>query len=378
LLPLTSDERAVVEETLAHRAIPSFDFFLFSLVAGGVIAFGYWVDEPALILLGVWLAPVMSPLVGLSLGTITGSIRYFAHSLAGLLIGLGFVWVTSMLAGFAARAWMPLTFTQAYVHAQVNWADFLLLAAGAVGTTLALVRKEREARWPSIALAYELYLPIAAAGFGVGNGVPHLWPDGLVVFAMHLAWSVLLGALTLAILGFRPLTLFGYTLSGVVALSGLMLLLLVSGAGAVLGAQVALPTATATITPSPIPPTQTPTITPTPIPPTQTPTPTVTETSTSTPTMTPSPVPTPVLALVDAPEEFGGARLRKEHSFNAPVVITLANGTLVQILSDVPVEQENALWVEVWVPEYELQGWVVQVLLLAATPAPNWQPTSSP
>ena len=60
---------------------------------------------------------------------------------------------------------------------------------------------------PSVLLAYELYLPLAIAGLGLGSGVPHLWPDGLVIYAINLAWGALLGAVTLAILGFRPLTL---------------------------------------------------------------------------------------------------------------------------------------------------------------------------
>ena len=82
-----------------------------------------------------------------------------------------------------------------------------MLAVSSILTAVTLVRLESYessslGALPSAALAYELYVPLALAGFGLGSQVPHLWPDGLVVFALHLAWSALLGALTSGIDGF--------------------------------------------------------------------------------------------------------------------------------------------------------------------------------
>ncbi|MEW6718749.1 MAG: DUF389 domain-containing protein [Chloroflexota bacterium] len=378
LVRLSLGERATAEENVARRASPSFDFFLYSLLAGCVLALGFWLDEPGLLLVGTLLAPVMAPVVGLALGTITGSTTYFFRSLLGFLVGAVLVWMTGFLAGISSRPWLPLVFSQAHQYTQLSWAHFLVLAMGSVSTTASMVRAKQGMRVASIILAYELYLPLAASGLGLGSGSEFLWPDGLVIFVMNLAWATLFGALTMAVLGFRPLTLFGYTFGGAVALGGLMLLVLLSGAGAVWTANVALPTPVPTGTPSPAPPTATLTLTHTPVPPTPTDTLTPTLTPSLAPTKTASPTATPVLALVSAPEEYGGARVRTDHSFSAPVIQTLANGTLVQILSTVPVEQEQARWVEVWVPEYNIQGWVVQALLLAATPAPNWEPSPTP
>ena len=67
LAPLDSDERAAFVEKVAHRASPSFDFFLFSLIAGTVISVGFAFDSPALLVLGALLAPLMAPAVGLAL-----------------------------------------------------------------------------------------------------------------------------------------------------------------------------------------------------------------------------------------------------------------------------------------------------------------------
>lgn len=364
LAPLEADERAAFLDGLAHRASPSFDFFLFSLLAAFVIGAGLLLDSPALLVLGAILAPLMAPVTGLSLGTVTGSVRFFLRSLAGLFVGSLFVFLAGALAGFIGRTWLPSNLSQAHLHALLSWPNFVVLAVGAILTTAFIVHQERDPAVPSVALAYGLYLPVAAAGFGLGSGAveaaAHLWPDGLVIFAIHLAWAVLLGALTLAVLGFRPLTLFGYTLGAAVALLGVILVIGISGAGAVVGAQIGLPTPIPSATPTV---TLTPTLTPTPIPPTATPTLTPTLTPTRTPTSTPSPTSTPVFAQVQA-LTGGGAVLRADPG--GAILTTLSNGALVQLLPDT-VKKNGVTWVHV-ITSNGTQGWILQSLLSGVTP----------
>ena len=366
LAPLNADEKTDFLDVVAHRASPSFDFFLFSLLSGAILGFGLIYDAPSLLVLGAILAPLMAPVVGLSLGTVTGSIRFFFRSLVGLFIGSLLVFGMGALAGYLARPWLPLELPQAHLHAQLSWFDFLVLAIGSILTASAMARHERAAGVPSVALAYELYLPLASAGIGLTSGIPFLWPDGLVVFALHLSWAALLGALTFVIAGFRPLTLFGYTLSGAVLLVGVILLIGITGAGAAFGAQVALPTAIPTATPTA---TLTPTPTLTPVPPTATPTLTVTPTETPTPTRTLTPSPTPVFAVIEAGKE-GGGFLRSGPSFQADSLALLANGDVVQVLPDNPVSEGGATWIHVIGPGGE-HGWVVQSLLVTPTSEPD-------
>jgi hypothetical protein len=367
LAPMDADERAAFLAAVAHRASPSFDFFLFSLFAGAIFGVGLIFDSPALLVLGAIFSPLIAPAVGLALGTVIGSVRFFFRSLVGLLIGCLLVFLAGALAGYVAQLWLPLELSQAHLHAQLSWFNFLVLAVGAALTAASMVRSEADAALPGVALAYGLYLPLVAAGFGFGSGVPYLWPDGLVVFAVHLAWSALLGAVTLAILGFRPLTLFGYTLGGVVALLGIILLIGISGAGAVFGAQMALPTPIPSATPT-VTLTVTPTLTP--VPPTATPTLTLTPTSTSTPTRTPTPTATPVLAMIEV-GEAGAAHIRQEPGFQSPSLALLENGAVVEVLPEIEVDPAGSSWAHVRIQD-GTEGWILQTLLIpAATATPG-------
>jgi hypothetical protein len=366
LAPLDADERTQFLDELAHRVSPSFDFFFFSLIAGMVLGVGFLLDAPGLLLLGVLIAPLMAPAVGVALGTVTGSIGFFLRSLIGLLIASLLVWLAGfgcgVFASLITQSLGSLPASQVYLHARLSWANFLVLALGSAWLAVEMVRSNPRSIIPSIALAYVLFLPLAAAGFGFGAKLPHLWPDGLVVFCVYLAWSALLGAAMLAVLGYRPLTLFGYTLGGVITLLGVILIIGLGSAGAAftgkLGLPTPLPTSTFTLTPTK-PPTSTP------VPPTPTRTATIQPSPTATLTQTPEPTPTLQFAVIAAVGNEG-VLLRADPA--GTVLGSYLNGVWVQVLPESTVVAGIA-WQHVITPD-KRQGWIQQSLLATPTAAP--------
>ncbi|MCK4977447.1 MAG: DUF389 domain-containing protein, partial [Anaerolineales bacterium] len=142
LAPLDADQRAAFLDEVAHRASPSFDFFLFSLVAGFVLGIGLLLDTPALLLLGSLLAPLMAPVVGIGLGTVIGSVRFFLRSLIGLSIGGILVFGAGFAVGLVTYYWSPPSLDQASYYAQLSWSNFLVLALGACFTAAAMLDKK--------------------------------------------------------------------------------------------------------------------------------------------------------------------------------------------------------------------------------------------
>jgi hypothetical protein len=372
LAPLEADERATVIDQVRRRTSPSFDFFLFSVIAGIIFGLGLMLDSPVVLVLGAVVAPLMAPVIGLSLATVVGSYKFFSLSLVAMAIGSIIVFVIGAGTGLLSRVWVPASLNLAFYNASLSADNLIVLTIGAVFTTATMAHDERSPAAPSVALAYTLYLPLVSAGFGLATGVPHLFPDGLVVFAIHLAWAVLLGAITLAILGFRPMTVLGYTLGGVVTLFGLAMVFGIGAYSTTLGwygEPLAVPTytPTATYTLTPVPPTATYTLTP--IPPTLTPTSTITPSQTPTPTDTLTPTPIPVYARIGS---VNGATIRSGPSFDSdPIYPPVMQGILVQLLQDAE-DQSGNTWYFVKVIEDGREGWVLESLLLIATPEPNW------
>ena len=408
-LPKDAEGRAAIVATLAKRAYPSYELFIYSLLCGAVLGVGFILDSYGVLLLGILFAPLMVAWVGLVLSIISGMPRLFFQTLAGLLISALLVFGSSALAGLASRIILPHTFNAAFTLSRLWWPDLVVMAIGAVLLTVSFARSESKPFLPSVIMAYELFMPLSASGFGVGNGIGDLWPHGVLVFLVHLAWATLFGLIALAVLRFRPLSVGGYVFAlGMTAIAIFTVASLMAPGSPQVSDAIPQPTGTAaaqaaaqlpsdTVTPTASPPsasselpesteTESPaeaateepeateetgeTVTAVPL------TLDVTLPVTETRTSTPPPEPTPVYATIRA-REGGGAFIRKEPG--GSVIATLDNGSVVQVLPDTE-ELNGSLWFHIAVTrnDIRIEGWIVQSVLETATPIPNWEPSQTP
>ncbi len=379
LVPEDLIEIADEIENLAHQTIPSFDFFLFSLLAAAIITTSILFDSPALLVLGALTAPAMTPFIGIALATATGSLKFFSQRLAGSLVAGGFVFLVGILGGYSSFVFKTPGVQFLIYNARISWTHFVLLIGGTVLSVITLKKQGQTPLLPSVAIAYELYVPLAIAGYGFGSGQPHLWPDGLVVFGINLAVMAISGTIVFMILGIKPLTFLGYTLGSLIAILGIVGVIGMSSAGAVVTGKIAMPTLLPTSTPTstPVPPTFTPTITPVPPTPTVTPTvPTTTPTPLPTATSTITPKPTPFYAEIAVSEEFAGAFIRRDPSLDSQILTSLVNGTVIEILDPAPsYDAQGRNWLSIRFMNEdgnEQDGWIIENLLLISTPRPNW------
>ncbi len=374
---LPTEARHEMAAAVAQRAVPTVDFFLQTVLAALIWVWALIYDAPAGLLLGALAAPLLRPVVGLSLGIVTGAGGYLARMAGALTVGATLTFGIGLLGGVASPVFAPLSLTHTLPVVHLSLINGLLLSVGVAWSTWALARTPHRAAVPGVALAYTLTLPLTAAGFGLAGGYRDLWPAGLVTFGVHFAWAVVLGAAVLLLLGFRPGNLWGYVWGGVA--------LAIAGAAAVWGwplaAAAPTPATLPTLTPPPptvafapvpqITPTAPPTVAPTAtFTPTATITPSPTLTPSPTPTRTPTPTSTPLVAFIQVAES-NGAIIRSGPGFDYRKIGGALNGTQVFVL-EVGHEADGVLWAKVYVPAEDLTGWVVQKLLLMATPAPRW------
>lgn len=400
--PTDEEGRASLFTHLAKRAFPSYELFIFSLVAGAIMGLGYFLDSQSLLFFGVLVAPLLTPWIGMSLGIVAGSGRLFLQTISALIVSSILLIVGGVIAGYATRIFpQPRTFNEAF-HQSRLWApDFFVLAIGAILITLSFVRSEQRPYLPSALVAYKFFLPLCAAGFGFGSGIEGLGMPGLMVFLVYFAWATLFCILTLFLLRFYPTSLGGFSFTGLILIVLIAWLATSTGALSWIEVKAGLstpkpdPTAQATST-LPLVPTITPTSTPEPVTAvtlapgastgvgvptltpsrTATPRPTTTVPATRTPTSTVTAEPTPIIALIRA-SEGGGAFIREKPG--GVVLATLGNGSTVTIIPDDFQELNNVVWVHVFavVNDVRVEGWMIQSVLVTATPVPDWQPSAT-
>lgn len=389
IVPGDSSERAEYLRAMARRTVPSFDFFLFSGLAGVTLGAAMLLDAPALFVLAALLSPFMAPALGAALGTLAGTGRFILESLASLSIGSLIVFLCGAVAGWAATLLPAKTYAQANFYSHFSWPYFLVLGLGSALTAFLLARTPTQKPLvSSVAIAYGLYLPVGAAGFGMTSGAAGLWPDGLGLFAIHLLWAVVAVIITLFLAGLRPLNSAGYALSAGFSAAGLAVVLFLAQLGAFQNAALTgvpapdetsmsisqavtatgMPSETPEMVNSPSPPpsataTAEPSATFTP-----SSTPTRTLVPSRTPTITITPAPTPVWARISA-EQGDGALVRESPDYGSDVVQSVLNGTLVEVLPQVSTNG-GATWTRIRLVNNK-EGWVVSGLLRTATPAPS-------
>lgn len=376
LIPSGKTERALYVGEIARRLVPGVEFFIFSFTAGLVIALAILLDSPAIYILGALLAPFMVPVVGLGFSAAIGSLSFFMRSIGSLLIGAAFVFGSGALGGWISKLVDTLPLAQARQFTSFSIPDFLLLTIGAGLAIYLTVRMPKQRSLvASVPLAYEIYTPIAVAGFGLTSGIGGFFPDGLKVAAVYIAWVILIGTIVLGILKLRPFTFFGYLLTAIILGGALYTLVVSSALGSALQKQmepfitrtpvavIATDLETATPTLSIQVPTVAPSIS------LETPIPTNTIPPTRTPTVTITPKPTPVWAKIYSPT-YNGVNVRVEPGYNAAILTSVPNDQPVQVLPEVQMI-DGAYWVHILLEDGR-DGWMLRNLLLTATPAPDW------
>lgn len=396
--PTDETERAELFAHLVRRAFPSYELFVFSLLAGAILGLGYLFNAQALLLFGILVAPLLTPWIGTTLSIVAGALRLFLQTITAFLISAAIVFLGGWLAGFASRPFQPLTLTEAFLHSRLWWYDLAVLTIGAILITVSFVRSEDRPYLPSALLAYELFLPLAAAAFGLGSGVGlgEIWPQGLFVFFVHLAWATFFGLLTLFFLRFYPTSFGGFALTGLILVGVFTTVIIYTNWGNLIMVRTGLaspppepvtviqatptllaipsatsspeedqPTAIVAVPINTAARTTSPSSTPATLSPTDTPTATVTA------------EPTPILAVIRA-SEGGGAFIRENPG--GQVLITLANGSTVTIIPNDLQDVNGVIWVHVFTIRNgeRVEGWMIQTVLQTATPVADWQPSPTP
>jgi hypothetical protein len=406
-IPTDKDGQAALISELSRRAYPSFELFVFSAVCGVVLGLGFLLDSQAVLLLGVLATPLMIPWVGFLLSILTGSPRFLFETFMALVISGLLVFAGGLLMGVVVRFLPQYTLTDVYTHSRLWVPELVVIVIGAVTLVASFVRSESKPFLPSVIIAYAFYLPINAAGFGLGSGLPGIWPHAILVFIAHFALVSVFGLLTLLVLKLRPST------SGIILSVAALLLLAVilfilmqpsppSATNAVVPSSPTAqtgplssptptpnlpPTSTSTPVPSDtLPPTETKvdlteTVavaftqaakTPSPVPVTLN----VTLPATDTPTITLTPEVVPIFGRVNS-NEGGGANLRQTP--NGKYLMTLGNDTIVEVYPDFKLVS-GVTWIRIIVTinGKRVEGWLLESTVIYATPEPNFGPSSTP
>jgi uncharacterized hydrophobic protein (TIGR00271 family) len=169
--PLPSEQRAAVINALSTSAHPGFDFFLLVILSCGIATLGLITDSPAVIIGAMLLAPLMSPIIGLGMASITGNSRIWTDSASALLRGALLAILLAVVVTIA-NSYLPIISLQELpkeilARTRPTPIDLLIALAGGLAAAYALTQPNLSAALPGVAIATALMPPLCTVGIGI-------------------------------------------------------------------------------------------------------------------------------------------------------------------------------------------------------------------
>jgi uncharacterized hydrophobic protein (TIGR00271 family) len=205
---LSPERHAEVLEQLSQASSPDFDFYLMVFLSTIIATFGLITNSTAVVIGAMLVAPLMSPILGLSLASVAGEQRMFQRALValiwGILLAIGLSALTSWVAQVLPFDVLQVLPQEVLSRTRPTPFDLGIALAGGAAAAYALAEPQLSAALPGVAIATALVPPLCTIGIGLSLKEPSVWLGALILFVTNLVTISFAGIIVFALLGFRP------------------------------------------------------------------------------------------------------------------------------------------------------------------------------
>jgi len=208
--PVSQERRGELQVRLRDSSEPDFSYFLLVLLSSVIATLGLLMNSPATIIGAMLVAPLMSPIIGLGLGSIRGDDRLLREAAAALLRGSGLAVLIAFLLTLSNRLipFLPLLAdslpSEVMARTQPTPMDLGVALAGGLAAAFALAMPNISAALPGVAIATALLPPLATMGIGLAY---QRWDVAGGAFLLFITNGVAISAsamIVFFVLGFTP------------------------------------------------------------------------------------------------------------------------------------------------------------------------------
>jgi uncharacterized hydrophobic protein (TIGR00271 family) len=188
---------------LREEAQTTSTFMTLLLFATMIATFGLYINSSSVIIGAMLLAPLMQPIVSLSMGVLRQDNALVLGGLKTIAVGVASVLFTAMIISF----FTPMEKLTSEMAGRLSPTILDLFVAIVSGAAAAYAKSNEKilGSLAGVAIAVALVPPIAVAGIGLGWGEWHMFTMAFLLFTTNLVGIVLAAALMFLILGYSPL-----------------------------------------------------------------------------------------------------------------------------------------------------------------------------
>jgi uncharacterized hydrophobic protein (TIGR00271 family) len=188
---------------LREESRVSSTFMTLLILATMIATFGLFINSSSVIIGAMLLAPLMQPIVSLSMGVLRQDTTLQINGAKTIAIGVAAVLITAALIAL----FTPIERLTSEMAGRLSPTILDLFVAIVSGAAAAYAKSNEKilGSLAGVAIAVALVPPIAVAGIGLGWGDWHMFSTSFLLFITNLVGIVLAAALTFTVLGFSPI-----------------------------------------------------------------------------------------------------------------------------------------------------------------------------
>ena len=206
--PITRERRATVQVRLRDATKPDFSYYLLVILSSIIATMGLLVNSPAIIIGAMLVAPLMSPIIGIGLASITGDGRLLRDGILALFLGavLAVIISTVITLGNLRLPFIILEDIPAEVLARTRPGpiDLAVALAGGSAAAFALAMPNISAALPGVAIATALMPPVCAIGIGLAMDRLDVAGGTFLLFITNAITIAFAATAVFFLLGFVP------------------------------------------------------------------------------------------------------------------------------------------------------------------------------
>ena len=199
---LTEKDKTKAVERLISGSTPSQDFFFMIILSILTATFGLLLNNVAVIIGSMLIAPILYPILSLSLGVIMSDFKLISRSfytiLKSSIFGIGAATLVTLL--FSSQFTEVTSEIVSRVEPSLAYA-IIAVIAGFAGS-FALVKPQLNETLPGIAISVALIPPLAVTGIGIANFNWTIISGSLLLFLVNAIGVMFASMITFSLMNF--------------------------------------------------------------------------------------------------------------------------------------------------------------------------------
>lgn len=199
---LTTKDKKTAIERLIRGGTPSQDFFVMVILSILTATLGLLINNSAVIIGSMLIAPILYPILSLSLGIIMSNPELIGRAFWTLIKSVVFGIFVATLATLLFHGEFSGITSEISSRAHPSLPYLAIAIAAGFAGTLALVKPQLNETLPGIAISVALIPPIAVVGIGIAKFNWTLISGSLLLFLLNLFGVIFASMITFSLMNF--------------------------------------------------------------------------------------------------------------------------------------------------------------------------------